>query len=88
LWKNVTNLNFNEVCQTCQADLTFDFVEFDHGDGFPFDGIGRDLAHAFFPTDGRVHFDESETFITLEEKRKSESEYPLEIIAAHEIGER
>ena len=47
------------------ADIAILFATGDHGDGFPFDGpgggkTGNTLAHTFFPTDGRTHYDDSE----------------------------
>ena len=40
----------------------FRFEGGQHGCYWGFDGPGGVLAHAFFPTDGRAHFDEAETF--------------------------
>lgn len=62
------------------ADLTIQFVRSDHDDGYPFDGAGGDLAHAFFPQDGRIHFDLDEKF-TL-----NSTDHNFGLIAAHEFG--
>jgi hypothetical protein len=48
-WSQHTPLTFSEVCSTCKSDLTVDFAYKDHKDGYPFDGPGGVLAHAFFP---------------------------------------
>ena len=46
------------------ADLQVDFLHGYHGDGFPFDGAGGAVGHAFFPSDparaGGVHLDAEE----------------------------
>ncbi|CAF3499100.1 unnamed protein product [Rotaria sp. Silwood1] len=59
-WTKHIPLSIERVCTNCQADFVFDFAHGDHGDGSPFDGSGHILAHAYFPEDGRVHFDADE----------------------------
>jgi matrix metalloproteinase-14 (membrane-inserted) len=58
-----------------------DFATYDHGDEEPFDGPGGVLAHAAFPTDGRVHFDDDESF-----SNSSKTGVNLNLISAHEFG--
>ena len=64
------------------SDLTITFYKGDHGDGSPFDGPGGILAHAFYPTDGRLHFDADERFSI----GAIPNYIDLESVAVHEIG--
>lgn len=79
-WSSVTPLSFTEV--SSGGDLKVSWATKDHGDGYPFDGPSGILAHAFYPQDGRVHFDDDELW--------SDSFIPigtdLASVAAHELG--
>ena len=49
--------------------------------GSPFDGPGRVLAHAYFPSDGRAHFDDDERYTD-----GTQSGTNLLWVATHEFG--
>ncbi|TRY56327.1 hypothetical protein DNTS_031858 [Danionella cerebrum] len=83
VWADVTPLRFTRI-YSGTADIMISFSTRDHGDGYPFDGPGKFLAHAFAPYEGLggdAHFDDDETF-----SYKSHQGYVLFIVAAHEFG--
>lgn len=65
VWSDMAPLNFHEVAGS-DADIQIDFTKDDHDDGYPFDGPGGAVAHAFFPgekfTAGDTHFDDDEAW--------------------------
>lgn len=65
VWSDIAPLNFHEVAGN-EADIQIDFTKADHNDGYPFDGPGGTVAHAFFPgerfTAGDTHFDDDEAW--------------------------
>ncbi|CAI0455683.1 unnamed protein product [Linum tenue] len=63
------------------VDIRVGFYSRDHGDGFPFDGVGRSVAHAFAPEDGRFHYDADESWGI-----KNPRAMDWETVALHEIG--
>ena len=63
MWSAVTPLYFRRVDGI--ADIEVRFSNYMHGDGYPFDGPGGTLAHAFFPGEGiggDAHFDDDEIY--------------------------
>lgn len=59
-WARYAPLKFRYSPGDNNVEFVIDFVEGDHRDGYAFDGPAGTLAHAFFPKDGRIHFDASE----------------------------
>ncbi|CAH1801661.1 unnamed protein product [Owenia fusiformis] len=78
-WSEVTNLNFRQT--SGDSDIDIRFGRYEHGDGYSFDGKGGTLAHAFFPENGRTHFDEDEDWT-----EDSHDGTNLRIVATHEFG--
>lgn len=68
VWSDNTNLQFHELDknQADDAEIRISFARSLHDDGYPFDGKGGTLAHAFFPgsadISGDTHFDDEETW--------------------------
>uniref|UniRef100_A0A673HVC4 Matrix metalloproteinase-25-like n=1 Tax=Sinocyclocheilus rhinocerous TaxID=307959 RepID=A0A673HVC4_9TELE len=73
-WSDVTNLKFHATSSSEQdrADIKISFARSLHDDGYPFDGKGGTLAHAFFPGEadvaGDTHFDDEESWTYLGRK--------------------
>ncbi|KAH7302057.1 hypothetical protein KP509_23G054500 [Ceratopteris richardii] len=86
-WAAVIPMNFTEIDDYEIADVKIEFVSYSHGDGEPFDGVLGVLAHAFSPTDGRFHLDDSEYWKSLASKSMTElQDIDLQSVVTHEIG--
>ena len=89
LWSAETPLRFRRVANGTGGDIVIRFVTGNHGDGFPFDGAGNVLAHAFFPSNsgsirGDTHFDDAETWTVA--VPPAAGGFDLVTVAAHEFG--
>lgn len=93
LWAAYTPLRFTRVPMSAGPEIIIRFAPDDHGDGFPFDGAGSVLAHAFFPSVppapasaimGDAHFDEAETWRV--NVPPGAGGIDLVTVAAHEFG--
>ncbi|CAL8281080.1 matrix metalloproteinase-17 [Gadus morhua] len=86
VWSDITPLNFHEVAGS-DADIQIDFTKADHDDGYPFDGPGGTVAHAFFPggrfTAGDTHFDDDEAWTF---RAPDSHGMDLFAVAVHEFG--
>ncbi|XP_078785987.1 matrix metallopeptidase 23bb isoform X4 [Oryzias latipes] len=95
-WSDVSPLTFTELTDgNTTADITLGFFTFNHTDCWwsplhpCFDGLNGELAHAFLPPRGEIHFDNHEFWI-LGKSRFSWKQgvwlNDLVQVAAHEIG--
>ncbi|CAL8374610.1 matrix metallopeptidase 23bb [Gadus morhua] len=95
-WSDVSPLSFSEVTTpNATANILLGFYVLNHTDcwGSPlhpcFDGLNGELAHAFLPPRGEIHFDNQELWI-LGRSRFSWKQgvwlNDLVQVAAHEIG--
>lgn len=78
-YSDVADLEFEPNSKN--PDLKISFVGKEHGDNHDFDGKGGTLAHAFFPENGSIHFDNDEDFTD-----NSVEGTNLLQVAVHEIG--
>ncbi|KAL9978987.1 hypothetical protein ACROYT_G016576 [Oculina patagonica] len=87
-WADVSALTFSETSSASDADIKISFGRNTHSGTsvestcpYPFKGAGDVLAHAYYPEDGRAHFDEDETFT-----HGTSSGINLLWVAVHEFG--
>ncbi|XP_066996162.2 matrix metalloproteinase-25 [Anabrus simplex] len=87
-WSGYARLTFEHV-RDPSADILIAFGRGPHGDGYPFDGPGNILAHAFFPYEmgqygGDVHFDDDEQWKI--KPQDPENGIDFFTVAVHELG--
>ncbi|XP_072528112.1 matrix metalloproteinase-25 [Salminus brasiliensis] len=86
-WSDVAPLSFTLLHPSPQAsphnaDIIVNFTSGFHEDGYPFDGKGGTLAHAFFPGIGDTHFDDEENWSYGAHIESTD----LFTVAVHEFG--
>ncbi|KAG6602465.1 Metalloendoproteinase 3-MMP, partial [Cucurbita argyrosperma subsp. sororia] len=81
-WAANSHFTFSQALSNQTADIKIGFETGDHGDGYPFDGAGGVIAHAFSPPDGRFHLDADESWAA----GVVSGSFDLETVALHEIG--
>lgn len=81
-WAGIIPRTFPATSTTTNAQLRVSFETGNHGDGNAFDAAGNVLAHAFYPQDGRVHFDDAETWGLSHGGGTTD----LQTVALHELG--
>ncbi|CDQ76869.1 unnamed protein product [Oncorhynchus mykiss] len=99
MWSDVSPFSFREVPADQEADIKIGFYPINHTDCLQsylhhcFDGITGELAHAFFPPTGEIHFDDHEYWILGNMRFSWKKGRHLGVwltdlvhVAAHEIG--
>ncbi|XP_074190394.1 matrix metalloproteinase-23 isoform X2 [Rhinolophus sinicus] len=95
MWSDVSPFSFREVAPEQPSDLRIGFYPANHTDCLEsalhhcFDGPTGELAHAFFPPHGGIHFDDSEYWVlgpTRYSWKKGVWLTDLVHVAAHEVG--
>ncbi|XP_050345073.1 matrix metalloproteinase-2-like [Nymphalis io] len=84
VWAPHGGLRFEQLDRG-KADIQVSFASKDHGDGFPFDGPGHVVAHAFPPPHGAMHFDDDELWGDNPDE-EDEDITDFFAVAVHEIG--
>nr|CAD7261973.1 unnamed protein product [Timema shepardi] len=87
-WSGYSRLTFRHVRDNT-ADIIIAFGRSDHRDGYPFDGPGGILAHAFYPYEmgsfgGDIHFDDDEEWKI--NPGELEDGVDFFTVAVHELG--
>ncbi|KAM5164155.1 matrix metalloproteinase-23-like [Mantella aurantiaca] len=95
MWSNVSPLTFQRVSSYQESDLRIGFYAFNHSDCWSsplhpcFDGPNGELAHAFLPPRGEIHFDNHEFWVLGPSRfhwKQGVWYNDLVQVAAHEIG--
>ncbi|XP_036068868.1 matrix metalloproteinase-23 isoform X1 [Oryzias melastigma] len=95
MWSDVSPFTFREVPADEEADIKIGFYPINHTDCLQsylhhcFDGITGELAHAFFPPTGEIHFDDDEYWIVGNMRfswKRGVWLTDLIHVATHEIG--
>ncbi|XP_004080547.1 matrix metalloproteinase-25 [Oryzias latipes] len=90
-WSDAAPLNFQQLQgdsrgATAEGDIKVSFSRLLHDDGYPFDGLGGTLAHAFYPgvaqVSGDTHFDDDESWSFGGDSSTTD----LFTVAVHEFG--
>ncbi len=62
MWSEHIDIEFKPIGsdrEAVSADVTISFARREHGDEYPFDGVGNEVGHAFYPNNadrhGQVH---------------------------------
>ncbi|XP_070695716.1 matrix metalloproteinase-23 isoform X1 [Pempheris klunzingeri] len=95
MWSDISPFTFREVPADQESDIKIGFYPVNHTDCLQsylhhcFDGITGELAHAFFPPTGEIHFDDHEYWILGNMRfswKKGVWLTDLVHVATHEIG--